>query len=331
LSFGEKAVRFDALFDFPKGAKMSRSLKCLLMTAVAVTALAACSSDKGPGPIGKKEDIAVRNNGMPGAQSAEASAASAPQTGDFSSTVQQGEAIPAPAVAQGQPLSQPSVPQTAMTEPLPNTSPAMEQAVKQQEAASAPMQSPETPPDAARATVAETRPIDEVAPTEPVTTQNAAVTPPSATQPVPAATTPAPQPPAQMNTYPATAAAPTVAPPSAATSPQTAAAQPPVQAPAPAVNVPYPLDKNAPYSPKAIAEAQEKAAASGAPAAGGVNTPQTISSVQAALAGKGAYTGPQTGVMDAEFLNALTKYQAANGLPQGGVNETTLRHLGLIQ
>ncbi len=56
-----------------------------------------------------------------------------------------------------------------------------------------------------------------------------------------------------------------------------------------------------------------------------------VRAVQAALAVKGAYTGPQTGIIDADFLNALTKYQGANGLPMGGVNEATLRHLGIIE
>ena len=108
---------------------MSRIIRSSLLLGVAVLSLAACASDKGPGEIGSKDDIVVRNNGMPQAKQAEAAPAPAPQTGDFSSTVEQGEAIPAP--------------QVAAAEPLPDNSPAMEQAVAAQEAATAPL--PSTP------------------------------------------------------------------------------------------------------------------------------------------------------------------------------------------
>lgn len=106
----------------------------------------------------------------------------------------------------------------------------------------------------------------------------------------------------------------------------------------------YPLDPNAPFSPKAIEAAKSASAASTSVAetaaipsapvpAGGLNLsdPSIIRSAQAALAAKGGYTGPQSGAVDAEFLNALTKYQGANGLPMGGLNEPTLKALGVIE
>lgn len=312
---------------------MTRFSKSMFLMGAAVIALSACSGMKGPGEIGKKEDIVVRNNGLPNAQAAAAPAA--PVAGqDFSSTVEQGQAVPAPEVASA--------------EPLPNTSPAMEHAVEQQQAANAPVPSTTgaTPPDRTTAPVSETRPLDAIAPTQPV---NQTVTPPSAeTAAVPAAAPVYPQ-----TDYPA-AAAPVDAPAVPAASPA------PVAAPAPAVptavyssssatpgpsavpaGMDYPLDPNAPFSPKAIAAAEGTAVAAPAatsvdgaapaPFGTGMADPGMIRAAQAALAARGGYTGAQTGEIDANFLNALTKFQGENGLPMGGLNEPTLKALGVTQ
>ena len=133
---------------------MSRLVRSSLLLGVAVLSLAACSSSKGPGEIGSKDDIVVRNNGLP--QPKQAEAAPATQGGDFSSTVEQGEAIPAPEVASAQ--------------PLPDNSPAMEQAVKAQEEATAPLPSTATSEATNSAIPADpaTNPIDAVAPVQPV-------------------------------------------------------------------------------------------------------------------------------------------------------------------
>ena len=107
---------------------MSRVFRSSLLLGVAVLSLAACSSSKGPGDLGSKDDIVVRNNGMPQAKQQAADAApAATQGGDFSSTVEQAEAHP--------------MPEVATAEPLPDTSPAMEQAVKAQQEANAPLPS----------------------------------------------------------------------------------------------------------------------------------------------------------------------------------------------
>lgn len=311
---------------------MTRSRISVLLMTSAVLALAACSGMEGPGKIGSKDDIVVRNKNMPGQ-------AQAAQGGDFSTSVEQGQAVPAPEVAAAEHLAPPSA-DTAQSQPLPDTSPAVQQAVAAHEAAQAAPQTVETPVDVGRAAVAENKPIDAVAPTTPVNTP-APVPPPASPAPVPAQQYVA----AQMQAAaPATpAAAPTAPAPAPAVPalPEIAAA-----APNPAVrNMPYPLDPNAPYSPRKIAEAQAKASTPHAPATAPAAAPATdtsappvnlsdasmVRAVQAALAVKGAYTGPQTGIIDADFLNALTKYQGVNGLPMGGVNEATLRHLGVIE
>lgn len=300
---------------------MTRFSKTALMMGVAILALSACSGGKGPGEIGSKNDIVVNSRGLPG----EKGMAPPPPAGDFSSTVEQAEAIPAPDVAQA--------------EPLPDNSPAMQQAVAEQEAANAPMPSAAavTPPDALTASPSETRPIDAVAPTEPVT--NAAVPPP---QEIPA---PAPVASTQPSSvYPAAdyeqAAAPAPVPtPSSERAASPAPSSSYAYVPAPAGYEPE--DPNAPYSPRAAAEAAARQSGqpqpayepSAAPAAGAVSysDPAIIRAAQAALAQRVGYTGSQSGEIDASFLNALTVYQANNALPQGGLNAETLRALGVIQ
>lgn len=303
---------------------MTRFSKTALMLGVAIIALSACSGTRGPGAIGTKDDIKVTSKGMPG----EKGMAPPPPAGDFSSTVEQAEAVPAPDVAQA--------------EPLPDNSPAMQQAVEQQDAASA-MPSPAavSPADTSTASPSETRPIDAVAPAEPVT--NAAVAPP-ASMPAPATVPETPVASTQPSSvYPAADyanAQPAPAPVPTDASERAAAPSPYAYVPAPTGY--QPQDPNAPYSPKAAAEAAARTAdTSSAPgtvepitsSAGAINysDPSVIRSAQAALKTKVGYRGLESGEIDATFLNALSVYQAQNGLPQGGLNEATLRSLGVIQ
>ncbi len=316
---------------------MTRSMKSLFLITAAATVLSACSGSKGPGELGSKDDIVVRNKGIAAAQ---------PPAGDFSTTVEQGEAVPAPVVAAAEPVAPPAGQEfaAAQQQPLPNTSPAMEQAVKQHAESQAPLPSAATPVDAPRTDAMANKPIDAVAPAQPVNAPAPAAPVTQSVQPaVPAQQYVA----TQQNMAPATpapVAQPQIQPQAAAPVPVPAPVPAPTPAPAAATNVPYPLDANAPYSPKAIADAQAKAAVTasapvaptvpGAPPAApsmDLSDPAMVRSVQAALASKAAYVGPQTGIIDADLLNALTKYQGANGLPMGGLNEPTLRHLGIIE
>lgn len=297
---------------------MSGIIRSSLLLGVAVLSLAACSSDKGPGEIGSKDDIVVRNNGLPQAKQEAAAPAAAPQTGDFTSTVEQAEALP--------------MPEVTPAEPLPDNSPAMKEAVQAQAEANAPLPSTATTETTSSTVPADTavKPIDAVAPTTPVT--DPAVIPP----------TPSAAPSATGNVYPSTdygtpAATPAPAPAQGAPvpAPVTSSATPGPSAVPAGVN--YPLDPNAPFSPKAVAAAA--AAQGAAPVAtpppatpnGNPADPATIMAAQSALAAKGGYTGSTTGEIDAGFLNALIMYQAQNGLPQGGLNEATLKSLGVIQ
>lgn len=300
---------------------MSRIAKSSLLVGVAVLSLAACSSSKGPGELGSKDDIVVRNHGMPQAAQ-QAAAAPAPQTGDFTTTIEQGEAIPAPEVASA--------------EALPDASPAVEQAVAAQAEATAPMTS----------TTSEVYADPAPQPQDVASTADAVIPETPVTQPVPlpdpADYVTAPAPSATASVYPSTdypAAAQTAQPVPAPAHEAAAvpAPQPVAQPVALPEGVKYPLDPNAPYSPKAVEAA---IAASGATAAapattaaptGNPSDPATIRAAQAALKARGVYAGAETGVVDAGLLNALIMYQAQMGLPQGGLNEATLRSLGVVQ
>ncbi len=290
---------------------MTRFSKSFLMVGVAVLALSACSGTKGPGEIGSKKDIVVRSNGLPGAAQAQTAKT---EGGDFSSTVEQADALPAPDV------------ETAQA--LPVTSPATEAAVQETTEASAPMPSPVTQSDVSATPPADAAATDNMAaalPTEPVT----APTPPA---PPPAEETVAAAP-----VYPAAAA------PAAPAEPAKAVVtaeekQSGVYTPAPesVSGKNYPLDPNAPYSPKAIAAAAASAGVPPvepkvSPSGINLNDPAIIRATQAALAAKSLYYGPQTGIVDASLLNSLAEYQAKNNLPQGGLNEATLKSLGIIE
>jgi len=179
----------------------------------ALLLMTGCSDSKGPGALGSKEDIVIRNNGLPGAAQQNA--------GDFSSTIEQAQAMPAPEVAEPE-----SLPPPAMDNPA------------------APV------------------PVDpEPTPVEKQETVSAADIP-----------TPSPQ----------------------------------VSAPIPAVPPPpVPADID-------------------------VNDPAVILAAQTAMRASGVYSGKIDGEINTGFLNALSNYQAKNGLPQGGLNSETLRHLRII-
>ena len=100
---------------------MTRLSRNLLLLGTAILALNACGT-KGPGDIGSKDDIVVKNNGLPQAQQ---QAAIKAEGEDFTSTVEQAEAIP--------------VAEVASAEPLPDTSPTLEAAVAQHAAAKPPI------------------------------------------------------------------------------------------------------------------------------------------------------------------------------------------------
>lgn len=275
---------------------LSRSF---LLLGVATLSLVACAGDKGPGEIGSKDDIVVVNKGIPGSQAI----APAAEGEDFTTIIEQAEAVPAAQVSPAEPLvEQQSDDASQVTSTTDSTTtqenPAVEPAPQAAEDVSsqiapAPVVSPAVAPLA-----------DPVQNPEPTASVAAPTTP---SESVPAATS---------EPVPATPAAPT------AVQSQT---------------TPYPLDTNAPYSPKAMAAAA--AAAGTVPvepvvSSSGLNMadPAIIRSTQAALAAKKLYVGPQTGMMDAELLNVVTKYQADNKLPvSGGLNEETLKHLGIIE
>jgi len=204
----------------------------LMLAGFAVLSLAACSDSKGPGALGSKDDIVIRNNGLPQAQQ---------DTADFSSTVEQGEAVPAPDVAPPEPIEPPVTP----VDPIQSTPPISESVTP----------APASP---------QAEPVSENA------TDNAPLSDPVPAPPV------------------GQAIAPTVS----SISPEPAA----VPA-APAVNV---------------------------------NDPAIILAVQTAMRASGVYTGKLDGEISTGYLNALSKYQAMHQLPQGGLNDPTLRHMRLI-
>ncbi len=251
---------------------MKNNFKFALFIATAILSLSACGGTKGPGEIGSRNDIAVINKGIDGAKMPQPFS----KDGDFTTTTEQVEAVPA-----------------AQVEEVPTTDMPVES--EPQIAAEEQTQQTEIYP-------AQTN-VDSVA--EPETQIQAVVEAPIVETP----------------------------------------AQPaPIETPTPVKSVPYPLDPNAPYSPTAIAKAQEAAAAVAQTAslvpvteptlskAGiNLNDPVIVRSVQAKLSANALYTGTQTGVVDAALLNAIVQYQSQNKLPVGGLNEETLKHLGIIE
>ena len=291
---------------------MKNSLKSVLFLSVAVLSLGACSSDKGPGAIGSKNDIVVLNKGIAGAKMPEpftADAANGPKIDgeDFSATVEQAEAAPVADVTEPEAVAAP-------VEELPQTADAIPE---QQVQVAVPAESPE--PQKTQETM-EQSVVESPAPENTTTATQESIYPaedyPKEEIQQAEQTQPAPEP----------TPAPIVAQPEPAA---------PLTAPTPS-NVPYPLDPNAPYSPKAVAAA---AAAAGTPVTTpalspsgiNLNDPAIIRSVQAALAAKTLYVGPQTGIMDANLMNSIVRYQTENKLAAGVLNEETLKHMGIIE
>ena len=167
--------------------------------------------------------------------------------------------------------------------------------------------------------------------------------------PIPPATAvPTPIAPAQSTVYPSTDYK-TATPAPSASAPVASApvATPPVAASALVAGTAYHMaDPNAPYSPKAAAAAAgivatpsdsipaQTATASQTSASSfqlNMTDPSVVRSAQKALIAKGAYAGPASGMVDSGFLNALSMYQGQNKLPQNGLNQETLRSLGVIE
>lgn len=317
---------------------MTQFTKTLLLAGVAILSLNACTDSKGPGTLGSKNDIVVKNNGMPGAQKA----------GDtqISSATEQVAPLPPAEVAAGEP-----VPAPEGQEPLPSSDPAVEAAAQKVQESKAPVQASTSTPvsdgtTASSAPTTDTVPADvvavesvkdqEVVPpqlegtsteTEPVTgpTTQAAATPvyPKVAEPTPAAV------PAAEESSPA--AVPTTPTPAVTTpisSASTVVAKPSGTHDT-AYSIPAPAGS---ASATTSAEAAVPVAAT-APASGTINPydPAIIKAAQSALATKAGYTGAANGELSSEFLNALSKYQSENKLTPGGVNTETLRHLGVIE
>ena len=59
-------------------------------------------------------------------------------------------------------------------------------------------------------------------------------------------------------------------------------------------------------------------------------TPDFVSSLQRALAARGLYSGPITGVMDARTRSAVRRFQAPEGLDSGILSTAAARRLGLV-
>ncbi len=343
---------------------MTRFSKTILLMGCAVFALSACSGTKGPGSIGSKEDIVVRNNGLPGGAKAPMPGADVADAGVDATN--EALAMPPAMVEEGQPVSAEAT-QIETTQPLPDSSPAMEQAVQAVQDSKAPVASSASEPMSNPEETIQQTDSAAAIPEKPVTQQN--VAPPvqnpglapeiqqpviQQAQPAPVSVEAAPATvaptEAQSSVYPAAdypSGASAYIPPKTAAQTETAPT-PAVTAPAPSPNayVPlpagsaYPLDPNAPYSPSAVAVKSAPAVATPAStptpvtaAVAGLNMadPVLIRSAQAALKVKGGYVGPENGQVDATFLNALSIYQGANQLPQGGLNEATLRNLGVIE
>lgn len=309
---------------------MTRFTRTLFLTGVAALSLVACTSEKGPGQLGTKDDIVVNNKGLPGAQKAT----------DFSSTTEQVAPMPPAEVAAGETLPA-AGDETAVQEPLPSTDPAVEAAAQKVEEAKAPVPPTTTTPTsdgtpASTAPTTETVPADVVAP-EPV--KDAEVTPPqlegTATPEEKSAGAPVypAQPAPVANAAPAPEAAP-VAPVSTPAPETSEASSAPAASAATVVAKPDGTKGTAYSIPAPENAAAATTAKTPAPAASGAFNPYdpaVIKAAQSALATKAGYTGAANGELSSEFLNAISKYQSENGLTPSGVNAETLRHLGVIE
>jgi peptidoglycan hydrolase-like protein with peptidoglycan-binding domain len=59
-------------------------------------------------------------------------------------------------------------------------------------------------------------------------------------------------------------------------------------------------------------------------------TPDVVRKLQSALNGAGYSPGPFDGVLGHRTMDAVTRYQAANGMASGKLTIETLRKLGVI-
>lgn len=108
----------------------------------------------------------------------------------------------------------------------------------------------------------------------------------------------------------------------AAQAPQTAARQAPTKSPRKAAGPAHSAKHRGAKSKSGKRRVHERAQR--AP------TPERISEVQSALAKAGHYSGSPTGKWDASTVEAMKKYQEANGLqPTGKLDAHTLEKLGL--
>lgn len=306
---------------------MTRISKSFLLMGTALLALSACSSDKGPGALGSKNDIVVRNNGLPGSQGQPAPVPPSSE-GDFSSTVEQGAAVPAPEVAAAEPV--------APQEPSQATAPAVEEVARKIEEAKAPV-----PSTTATSDVVAPEPVATIAPVPAPAPASAPVV--STTPPVGTPVTPPPvQEPIAAAPAPVSVPGPVVAAP-APLAPEPAemveAVEPPVPVQATRRSSVYPDSDFPADAPVVSAQTTATTPVTSEPVyvqpqdAAPINptSPANIKAVQGALKLKGYYKGAETGILDSELLNALSKYQAENKLPLGGLNVDTLRSLGVVQ
>lgn len=309
---------------------MIRFSQSSLLLGVAVLALGACGGGKGPGALGSKNDIVVRNNGLPGATAPVPPSAA----GEITSTIEQGEAVPTPAVA-GEPLAMPPE-----NEPLVSADPAADTVALQSNEASAPAPSSTAAP-LVDGTSASTAPAADIAPYEPMAAAPAgtrvdgnlivpndapasAVTALGATKIADVQSAAHPQ--AQM---PATE---TFVPPAGVAMAQKETAAVPASPSSVYPAEDYPSEYAAPVQQQASVSAPIGTPVAHAPTPSiDFTDPVIVKSVQAALKLKGAYKGKEDGVVNTQYLNALSKYQAENKLSQGGLNIDTLRSLGIVQ
>lgn len=261
----------------------------------AALSLTACSSE-GPGEIGTKADIVVRNAGDPPAPPKASEAAVDPVVAAHQKAVE--EAAPE--------IEQQAEADTDTT-PVPGE--------PQSASAAAPQEDTFSPPALER--VEDAKPMEGTPMVELKPMQGTPMKEPLAAieqQPVP---------------VPVPAPAPSSAP--LAEEPPQEHVQEPAPAPAPA---PQPLAGQPSSSPQASIYPQEDFVVAQPPAAvrtGRVPNPDAalITAAQSALSAKGYYFGAADGRIGAEFLNALYLYQNAHKLTQTGITYEVLEKLGV--
>lgn len=271
-----------------------------LLLGVAVVAIASCASEKGPGKIGSKDDIVVNNYGMPQAESSDLPVPeSGPQPVEASLPAE--SSSPATEPQDNSVLNQeiPEVPEQETVIQEQQQEPAA--AVPADEFTAQPVPGSLEPVPNAVAAPPEVAGEDAVVQSGPAPSYDSASTPDTAYSLAPAAAT-------------AAASAPLVKPDDK----QQASMQGGVG-----------NQEQAGYSEES--QALPQAAGTPSKEVFSYNDAVYIRSAQEVLKSQGQYDGAADGTVNAGFLNALTVYQAKNGLPLGGLNEDTLRHMGVIE